>query len=191
MDGKAKRFEGYATDLTTDKALLSNADEDGSGDVSAGDTLTYRITVTNNGNTELTNVVVNDPLTGTVNAVCGDGSLDDGESCTVQASYVVTQADLDNNGGGDGDIDNTATVSSRELPPLSDSAAQPIVRNTFVAPGLRLPCARTSTPRRRPSFSSMASMAYPPRRLPSRFAWQSRCWDGRSRSPRGGRPRGP
>ena len=56
--------------LTTDKALTNNADEDGSGDVSAGDTLTYTITVTNNGTANLTNVTVDDDLTGTVDAPC-------------------------------------------------------------------------------------------------------------------------
>ena len=44
--------------LVVDKVLTSNADEDGSGDVSVGDTLTYTITATNTGTANLTNVVV-------------------------------------------------------------------------------------------------------------------------------------
>ncbi|NEU34679.1 hypothetical protein GN156_28910, partial [bacterium LRH843] len=32
-----------------------------------------------------------------------------------------TQPDIDSNGGGDGDIDNTVTVSTDQLPDVSDS----------------------------------------------------------------------
>ena len=38
----------------------------------------------------------------------------------------MTQADIDNNGGGDGDIDNTATADSDQTGPASDSAAVPL-----------------------------------------------------------------
>ena len=50
--------------LVVDKVLTSNADEDGSGDVSVGDTLTYTLTATNTGAANLTDVVVSDDLTG-------------------------------------------------------------------------------------------------------------------------------
>ena len=53
---------------STAKAFDVYADEDGSGDVSADDTLTYTITVTNTGTANLTNVTVDDDLTGTVDA---------------------------------------------------------------------------------------------------------------------------
>ncbi|MEL7561556.1 MAG: hypothetical protein AAGU24_00260, partial [Dehalogenimonas sp.] len=43
--------------------------------------------------------------------------------------YTVTQADLDNKGGGDGDIDNTATGDCAELDPISDSEDVPLVFN--------------------------------------------------------------
>ena len=38
----------------------------------------------------------------------------------------MTQADIDNNGGGDGDIDNTATADSDQTGPVTDSAAVPL-----------------------------------------------------------------
>ncbi len=41
----------------------------------------------------------------------------------------MTQADIDNNGGGDGDIDNTATADSDQTGPASDSAAVPLVQS--------------------------------------------------------------
>ncbi|MEZ4636199.1 MAG: hypothetical protein R2856_14760 [Caldilineaceae bacterium] len=48
--------------------------------------------------------------------------LEVGETWAYTGSYTVTQADIDNNGGGDGDIDNTATVSSDQLPDATDDA---------------------------------------------------------------------
>ena len=45
-------------------------------------------------------------------------------SCT--GSYTVTQADIDNNGGGDGDIDNIATADSNETEPDTDDEAVPL-----------------------------------------------------------------
>ena len=84
----------------------------------AGDVVTYEIVVTNTGNETLTNVAVTDPLTGT-NVNVGD--LAPGASFTVEdQTYAAQQSDIDSNGGGDGDIDNTATLSSDELPDESD-----------------------------------------------------------------------
>ena len=42
---------------------------------------------------------------------------DPGRDATCTGSYTVTQADIDNNGGGDGDIDNTATADSTGTEP--------------------------------------------------------------------------
>ena len=106
--------------LTTDKALLSNADEDGSLDVSAGDTLTYRITVTNNGSANLTNVTVDDNLTGTVDAACA-ALLAPTESCFVDVTYVVTPADV-----VAGEINNIGTGDSDQTPPVDDPEVVPV-----------------------------------------------------------------
>ena len=46
------------------KTLLSNADEDGSGDVSLGDTVTYQFVATNDGDTGLDNVIGHRPAAG-------------------------------------------------------------------------------------------------------------------------------
>jgi uncharacterized repeat protein (TIGR01451 family) len=103
----------------------------------AGDVIHYTIVVSNTGNTALTGVSVNDPLLG--NEDC-DGvagapfvnsglSIPKGGSLTCTGTYTVTQADLDNNGGGDGDIDNTVTADSNETPPDTASEEVPIVQS--------------------------------------------------------------
>ncbi len=39
---------------------------------------------------------------------------------TCTGTYTVIQADLDSNGGGDGDIDNTATATWNRAAPVQD-----------------------------------------------------------------------
>ncbi|MBO6868529.1 MAG: DUF11 domain-containing protein [Thalassococcus sp.] len=109
-------------DIKIDK-LVVDVGGDGTGLTAAdaeGDVITYGIIVTNTGNQTLTDIVVTDPLTGLSYAY--DGSLAPGASFTIangqldkngvaaDLQYSVTQADLDSYGGGDGDIDNTATA---------------------------------------------------------------------------------
>ncbi len=80
---------------------------------SAGDVITYTFTAQNTGNSPLSNVTVSDSLL--VSLSCTPiGNLPAGSSlpfvCTSN-TYLVSQADMDSNGGGDGDVDNTATVN--------------------------------------------------------------------------------
>ena len=81
-----------------DKATLEN------DDAVAGAVLTYTLTVTNDGDTELTDVRIEDELVG--NAVTidwtsssdpdtGEGVLSAGETVKATATYTVTQADVD------------------------------------------------------------------------------------------------
>ncbi|WP_338221301.1 DUF7507 domain-containing protein [Algoriphagus sp. oki45] len=65
----------------------NGAQVDGEGDV-----ITYTLTVTNTGNVTLTNVTVEDPLTGLDINV---GTLAPGASTAVNTDYVVTQDDVD------------------------------------------------------------------------------------------------
>jgi uncharacterized repeat protein (TIGR01451 family)/LPXTG-motif cell wall-anchored protein len=92
--------------------LTGNADEDGSGNVSLGDTLTYTITATNNGTSTLNNVVVTDSLTGDTTTCV---TLAPGATCVLTATYVVTAADVTA-----GQIVNTGTADSDETPPVND-----------------------------------------------------------------------
>ena len=56
--------------LSHTKTLQGNADEDGSGTVSQGDTLTYEFVATNSGAVPLTNVTIVDPLAGLSSLDC-------------------------------------------------------------------------------------------------------------------------
>ena len=67
-----------------------------------GETITYKITVTNDGNLTITDVKVVDELTGLSETI---DSLEPGESKEITTSYVVTEADILN-----GSVKNEATA---------------------------------------------------------------------------------
>jgi uncharacterized repeat protein (TIGR01451 family) len=80
----------------------------------AGAVISYTITVTNTGNVATSALTVADTLTTVTCPTSGTGSIAAlaplaVETCT--ANYTVNQTDFDANGGGDGDIDNIASVS--------------------------------------------------------------------------------
>ncbi len=105
--------------LEVEKALTANADDDGSGDVSEGDVLTYTVLLTNVGTAPLTGVTISDSLyPDSPFTTCGpdeDGSLDPGETCELTYTYTVTAEDV-----AAGIIRNTATGDSTETPPDTD-----------------------------------------------------------------------
>ena len=88
----------------------------------AGEQITYQITVENTGNVTLNNVGLDDSITTPVCNPVVPAVLAPGAIMTCTATYTVLQADLDNEGGGDGDIDNIATASADEVPDETDSA---------------------------------------------------------------------
>ena len=57
-----------------------------------------------------------------------DDLLDVGETWSYTAAHTVTQAEIDSNGGGDGDIDNIATADSNETDPDTDDATVPVAQ---------------------------------------------------------------
>ncbi len=101
----------------------------------AGDIIRYRITVKNEGNVDLTGISVSDSLI-TLTEPTGDaidpGVLNVGEIWKLYGNYTVTQRDINKNGGGDGDIDNTANVSCNELPNRTCSVSQPIAQDMYL-----------------------------------------------------------
>jgi len=108
----------------------------GDSNVGAGGTISYTYTVENTGNITLSNVSLSDAHDGagggvtptlggaplTDNGTVGDSTdaggdnvydtLAPGDVVTWTSTYTVVQADINNNGGGDGDIDNTVTASA-------------------------------------------------------------------------------
>ena len=95
--------------------ILKSAVYNGQGCSQVGDTIDYTFTVTNTGNIDLSNVVVDDPLLG--GPVAGpasgdtnnDGILQVTETWIYEASYDITQDDIDA-----GEVNNTATVTGTD-----------------------------------------------------------------------------
>jgi large repetitive protein len=95
--------------LAIAKAFISNADQDGSGSVSLNDTLSYRVTATNDGNVTQSNVVVSDALLTPSSLTCA--SLAPGQSCILNGSLNVSQTQVDL-----GTVQNSGAVTSTLLP---------------------------------------------------------------------------
>ncbi|MEE4000732.1 gliding motility-associated C-terminal domain-containing protein, partial [Tenacibaculum sp. FZY0031] len=94
-------------------ALFNDENSDGCSNV--GETITYSFTLTNTGNTTITNVVLTDPmLGGTIALASGDTDndnlLDVGETWTYSANYTITQTNIDT-----GSVSNQATVTGTSI----------------------------------------------------------------------------
>jgi len=103
---------------------------------SAGDVINYAITVANTGNMTLTGVTVTDPYANAGSIVRGvdvvgdnDGLLKVGETWSYTAAHTVRQSEINSNGGGNGQLENTATADSNETGPDTDDATVPVVYN--------------------------------------------------------------
>ncbi|MFG3479935.1 hypothetical protein ACGF3K_32595 [Streptomyces sp. NPDC047980] len=94
----------------------------------AGQRVDYRFTVTNTGNTTLTDVTVTEPVfTGTGPAplvACPEGPLAPGQSRTCTAAYTVTQADV-----GAGALTNAALATGTPPtgPPVTATADRTVI----------------------------------------------------------------
>jgi uncharacterized repeat protein (TIGR01451 family) len=108
-----------SVNLNTAAALMVSKSANVAMVDAAGDEIVYTVMVQNTGNITLTNLVINDPMTGLSETLA---SLAPGASASFDVTYTATQADFDTNGGGDGDIDNTATADSDETEAVEASA---------------------------------------------------------------------
>jgi hypothetical protein len=101
--------------LSLHKTLLDNADEDASGSVTPGDTLTFRLVASNTGNIDLTGVSISDPLPGLGALACDislPASLMPVEAVSCTATYDVQPADTVISNTATADSDQTGQVSS-------------------------------------------------------------------------------
>ena len=122
-----------ALNIVKDVSSVTGGTAGGAAD-SAGDVINYAITVANTGNVTLTGVTVTDPYAdlGSIvrNAVDvvgdEDNLLEVGETWGFTAAHTVTQAEIDCNGGGNGQLENTATADSNETGPDTDDATVPV-----------------------------------------------------------------
>ena len=89
-------------------ALVKTASVSGTGIL--GNVITYTFTVTNTGNTVLTNVVIKDPMVGLIISVSPIASLAIGASSSViTGTYTITQANIDA-----GNVTNSAVVVAKD-----------------------------------------------------------------------------
>ena len=98
--------------VTVTKKTVSTSDD--AAGYKLGEEITYEITVTNDGNQTLTDVVIEDSLEGVVKVNPDEWTIAElkvGESKTVTATYTVTEADIRN-----GKVNNVATISSMNDP---------------------------------------------------------------------------
>ena len=85
-------------------------DANSNGLADPGETINYVITITNTGNTTLTNVVIDDALLAMANVQVGSGTLSAGQVVVINGSYTLLQADIDS-----GTVTNQATVTYTDI----------------------------------------------------------------------------
>jgi large repetitive protein len=105
------------------KALVTNV----TAGIKVGDTLTYRVTATNDGNVTQTNVTVSDTRITPNTRTCA--TIAPAATCILTGTYEVTQADVDA-----GRIDNQGSVTTDALPtPETVDRSTPIPANPKIA----------------------------------------------------------
>jgi gliding motility-associated-like protein/uncharacterized repeat protein (TIGR01451 family) len=120
-------------------ALVKTGVVRGTGKV--GDSILYTFTVANTGTTTLSNVVINDVLTNTVNLAVTPSILAPNETGVATASYTILQSDIDA-----GKVTNSATVTAKtpDNRTVSDTSGatinddSPTVTNITMASGISI-----------------------------------------------------
>jgi uncharacterized repeat protein (TIGR01451 family)/LPXTG-motif cell wall-anchored protein len=119
--------------LSITKTSTSHPDGNGDGTADApakpGDTIDYSITTTNTGEVALTGVTVTDSLLADLTCTWPGtpGTLAVGASVTCTGSHKLTQAEVDA-----GKVDNTATATSNETGPKTDTYQVPVTQSPAI-----------------------------------------------------------
>ena len=118
---------------TLSKALTSNADEDKTSTITVGDTLTYTITLLNDGDVTITDTTITDDKISPSSVSCSSVVVNG--TCVLTGTVKVTQADVDagkvvnnaastsKNPGGD-----TLTREASNTETITQSAAQTLAK---------------------------------------------------------------
>lgn len=121
IEGTGTASPEMAVSKSADVASVNNA----------GDVITYTITLTNTGVVTITGITVSDPVLTGLSCTPGTGvnpsDMAPAAVASCTGTYTVTQADFDNNGGGDSDIDNIVTVTANGG--LSETAGAAVTLN--------------------------------------------------------------
>ncbi len=124
--------------------------------LAAPQTVSYSYVVTNTGNVTLTGIsLADDNVSGTV--TCPGTTLAPGASMTCTATHAFTQAELDADGSPvaeSGELTNNVTVSSDQVPDVSDSLSIPIEQS----PALTL--VKSATPMSYDQVGDVISYSY-------------------------------
>ncbi|MGY0620095.1 DUF7507 domain-containing protein [Lysobacter sp. A378] len=136
--------------ITSSKVMSGNADEDGSGTVTVGDTITYAVTATNTGNVTLTDVTVADSKIVPATITCG--TLEPGAACVLTGAYVVTVEDA-----LAGVVVNTAVITDGKACPVGSTAeaCQPTIEVPVVVPEISADDNSDITPQNTPVTTSV------------------------------------
>lgn len=131
-----------AAGLALTKTATLN-DGNGNGLADPGETIDYSFALRNTGTVTLTGVAVSDPRAGAVSCPATSLAPDAAMTCTADAAYPVTQADIVAGG-----VTNTATATGTPpagVPPITDPTDTVDTPTAVAGPGLHLTKTATLT----------------------------------------------
>jgi uncharacterized repeat protein (TIGR01451 family) len=104
--------ESIESNGTPSLSLIKNASLNlgNDGILNAGDVIEYTLTITNTGNVTVSDITINDPLTGTVDMGIEPNELLPDDSVITTLAYTINQTDLDI-----GYVENSAVVRGERL----------------------------------------------------------------------------
>jgi uncharacterized repeat protein (TIGR01451 family) len=130
-----------------------------------GDIIQYQVAIKNNGNIDLTDVLVSDlmvDLTIRTGDRADSGVLNPGETWVYAGNYTVSQEDMDRVETGNVFIENTATVSCSQLSYGISRLELPIIYIPPDPPNVLTPESGNSTGKPIANFSTNVSSGYAP-----------------------------